>query len=271
MGAWGKSLMKAANQTARLEVVTVLVLGCMTWDASVAAPEAGPSLIGPDAIRTSEKELPSICHIQTSFPNSDDLGQCSGTLVSGTEVMTGAHCFGRRFNLNFADVQVRCGGQTTSVVAVALPADRYWFEDSKPTSGYDVAKLTLSTPLAYPMLRASRAENYFDEMGELLPQVQCEIAGFGISRNRDIGTLNRASVGPMRLVYRSGIIKLTHPQGGGLRTSVGYGDSGGALYCRKSQQAPELVGVVVSYRVDPAKRAQVIEENVLAPIWNQAL
>lgn len=250
-----------------------VLLACWGVGISVSA-FAETRMIGPDAFRVAERDLPSVCHIEILFAGTEDSGHCSGTLVGTHEVLTGAHCFGRHFRFGEDWVSVRCGGRSASVARVELPEDSYWRTARLPLPSYDVAKVVLSEGLSLPMARAKSADTFFEpSTGYLKDGVSCWIAGFGAGKNRDLGTLHRADLMGLSVVYDAGVIRMFDPSSELLRTSVRIGDSGGPLVCsyrlpNGSRSVSELVGVVVSYRPHPRNNQQAVD-NTFAPVWFQ--
>lgn len=244
----------------------VLVTGLLIdW-----AAHAGGTIIGDGAIAVREKDFPYLCRI--TIQKGDEEGHCSGTLVSPTEIATGAHCFGRDYGSGAWGVSAVCGGRGARIEKVQLPADHFWVDEIKPYPSVDYARVTLRREMPNaPMPKAKGPDAYFANDGTLLPKVTCWMGGFGHSAQSDFGSLHVANLSRHSLVYASGVITMRHPREAFVTLSADHGDSGGALYCQAPGRTPELVGVIVSYIPQSRDRDQNRIANLFAPIWSQTL
>jgi len=265
-------------------------IGCLIGlSAGGASVFASTLMIGQNIRFANERNNPSVCEIQISnYDNRGHDGECSGTLVSATQVYTAGHCFGRNFNLNRHTVSVSCGGRSMGHASAVLSPDSsddsLWDHEGSgmeiPVTRADFAVITLPravTQTTSPV--AIGPESYFDATGALLPNVQCKMLGYGgndinapeIDEDGvpNIGSLVEASLQSDVLTYDTGqgVMKLTPRDSAYLVTSCGGGDSGGPLFCQAPGGVFTLVATIVSRQHAESLEDHNFVTNLLHPVW----
>jgi len=254
----------------------------------MAAGAFASPIVGSGAIRANPSDYPATCFLEITSSDSDQVSQCSGTLVAPDRVLTAGHCFGKYFLLYRSEVDIRCGGVYLGRVSkVDLPADGDWIN-----GGYDQGQIPIPSKdraqveLVYhsrvsPLPTAAALEDFFvsQTVGQVsdseslqlgLPLkdgVTCYVAGYGKNPRGGTGVLYTETLDPRSVHFQGGVIQVTEPGGGALTTSVDHGDSGGSLVCQKMGQAPTLVGVTVGIHMSSNGRIRM--RNYFAPAWTR--
>ena len=245
-------------------VIFLLLLGGLLF---LGRPHAlaRSELIGVDLKQINAQDFPYFCNILRTDGTwgGEDEEICSGTLISPTEIMTAAHCFGRDTR---PELKINCGGEWVGQVkSIQKPSRSYWLNADRARSDRDVAIIQLKNAQPQEPLHFSREiTEFFQEDGALKTGVSCKIAGFGEDRFGRMGNLQIAEPKSVKFRVENGVI-LMESIVGYLKTSVDHGDSGGALFCTDSTRNTKLVGVIGAYRYDRKEKWKTA--NVFATTW----
>jgi hypothetical protein len=268
---------------------SLLIFGTLCGLASLAG-SAQAYMIGSNISYAKERLNPSVCEIKISdYDGQGNQGECSGTLVSSTQVYTAGHCFGRNFEIGRHTVSVSCGGrfqgQADSVKTPNSANDSLWFIDNRgidtPVDTGDFAIINFHSPVSQitsPVATGPGA--YFDVSGNLLPGVACKALGYGTTDINgpevsddgvpNIGSLVEADLKDDVVMFnqRTQLIMLLPRSGATLATSCGAGDSGGPLFCKApGNLAYELMGTIVSRQHQATTADHAFVKNTVHPAW----
>ena len=222
--------------------------------------QAGLQLIGGHVQASKEQDYSYLCKINNENGNSawsDGGNVCSGTLISPTQVITAAHCFGKE-NQSTWGVSISCGGKSVGYLkSIQLPPESAWIDEQHPVSNQDFAIITLEKPTVQnPLTVARLKEDYFTD-GLLKEGIRCQIAGFGYDDHYRLGGLNIATPEAVLFRLENNQIIMSSRVNAYLKTSVDEGDSGGALICTNQENQRALVGVTVAYRYEKKQKNRV--------------
>ncbi len=222
-------------------------------------------LIGENVKSAKEKDYPYLCQFEISGGDMDYI--CSGTLISPTEILTAAHCFG--LEGKDANPRVYCGGRSMGrVTGIKLPEAKYWRNRETTFPEHDVAVVTLKKPTQQATLNYSHEQaEFFNQDGSLKEGVQCKIAGFGLDDYGHAGSLLIADPKDVYFHFQGNAIYMS-PLTTYLMTSADHGDSGGALMCTDLLGVTKLVGITQSYSIDQTHQDdRERTQNLFAAPW----
>jgi len=197
----------------------------------------------------------------TALVSVVQVGNCSGTLVTPTKVVTAAHCFLCPTTTSPAAISVSFaqGGGTFAAAAPPALYPGYTLDCSDPMPDpFDIAVLTLATPV--PAAVATPQPLFLSDplaaINDTTLQLPCVVAGYGgnvhPSSGEGAGTRRFGNLVPQWYhdfcgdvcegpctsipVWRQDLLTVTN------EAITAKGDSGGGLFCTVNG-APALVGV----------------------------